>query len=173
MTSPAEQFKANLQARDDASKVQLDDAEAKKKKQREFEQARMNHYSDSLHELIPNLKKWAESGGLSARKVVCSYYDYNLLVSAEALIVSDGNKEIRFFPEGVSRAISWIGTVSIGLPKSTGYHQIYFALDYDEKEQKRAWFFVDYDTKKPGIVTKCPVDEAFFFKLMEEVFLTS
>ncbi|UPQ73484.1 hypothetical protein [Kluyvera ascorbata] len=172
MTSPAEQFKANLKAREDASKKHLDELKDKMNKQRDAQQARMNHYNDSLHELIPDLKKWAESGGLKAQKVSCSYQDYNLLVSTDALIISDGHKEIRFFPEGVSRAGIWLGTVEIGLPKPVAYHQIFLALDFDEKEQKRTWFFVDHDTQKKRIVTKCPVDEAFFFKLMEEVFLT-
>ncbi|HAU4370746.1 TPA: hypothetical protein F6W26_22880 [Citrobacter amalonaticus] len=172
MTSPAEQFKANLQARDDASKAQLNDAEAKKKKRLEVEQLRMNHYSDSLHELIPDLKKWAEAGGLKARKVMCSYHDYNFQVSEEALLVSDGHKEIRFVPDGVSRTVNWLGIVQIELPRKPAFHQIYLALDFDKDEQKRTWFFVDYDSQKRSIITKCAVDEVFFFKLMEEVFLS-
>lgn len=172
MTSPAEQFKANLKAREDASKKNLDEHNDKMNKQLEARQARMNHYSDSLHELIPDLKKWAELGGLKVQTVRCSYYNYGNMVSQEALFVSDGHKEIRFVPDGTERAGMWLGTVQIELPLNIGYHQIYLALDFDKNEKKRAWFFVDYDTQKPGIVTKCPVDEAFFFKLMEEVFLS-
>lgn len=172
MTSPAEQFKANLKAREDASKKHLDETNDKMKKQLDARQARMNHYSDSLHELIPDLKKWAELGGLKVRQISCSYYSYGNIVSEVALFVSDGHKEIRFIPDGTERAGVWLGTVQIELPIQIAFHQIYLALDFDQKENKRAWFFVDYDTQKPGIVTKCPVDEAFFFKLMEEVFLS-
>lgn len=171
MTSPAERFKANLIAREEASKKHLDELKDKMSKQHDVEQARMNNFSDSLHELIPDLKKWAESGGLKARKVTCSYYDYKYVVSAEALFVSDGKKEIRFVPDGVSRAGIWLGTVQIELPKHPAFHQIYLALDFDEKEQQKVWFFVVYDSQKPGIIRKHLLNEEFFFTLMEEEFL--
>lgn len=173
MTSPAERFKANLKAKEDASKKNLDEIKDKMSKQRDIERARMAHYSDSLRELMPDLKKWAESGGLKARKIGCSYHDYKYLVADEALLVSDGHKEIRFVPNGVERAGAWLGTVHIELPKSTGFHQIYLALEFDQNEQKRSWFYVDYDSQVRRIVTKRAVDEAFFFELMEKVFLTN
>lgn len=170
MTNPAEQFKANLKAKEDANKERLEEHKVKINNKLDAEQARMNQYSDSLRELIPQLTKWAESGGLKVRKVLSSYVDFNKLVSEEALFVSYGQKEIRFVPAGVERAGIWIGTVQIELQRDVGFHQLYLALDFDKKEQKYSWIYVDYLPQR-GIVNKCPLDESFFFKLMEEVFM--
>lgn len=171
MTNPAENFKNNLKAKEQASQDRLVELQKHRDSTSKAQQQQVEFYFQHLPPLIEKIKEWCASGGLKSQPASVIYNDYDTHYQVKGLMVTDGNKKVFFHPDGVSRTRAFKGIVQIEMPKSLGFHQYYFGLDSNSIEEKPFWVFVDYDRQNPSVWQPVRLTEELFFQLMTEAFI--